>query len=408
MPATTFSEIRDALTSAASGFDASRLPMSSAADLLTTITTIERTAAALKATLAARVAASDSWRDAGARSAAHHLAQQTGTSLGQAQAIVETGRRLDQLPAVADAARAGHLSPQQTQAIASAASANPSAAPALLDLAPRRSLAELQEECAKVRATADDLEERRRRIHAQRSLRTYTDHDGVAHFHLRSNPEVVAELTTALTPIRDRLFKAARTAGRREHPDALTHDALLTFVREAATPADAAAPTQRRAQAQAKVLVRVDFDTLLRGTPIDGETCELVGYGPVAVSTVTDLIDAGAVLHAIATRGQQVQGVAHLGRKPTAAQQTALEWINPSCAAEGCPHTARLERDHRTPWADTKITLLDLMDRLCAHHHRLKTHQNWALVNGHGKRAFVPPADLRHPDRPESRAGPPA
>jgi hypothetical protein len=269
-------------------------------------------------------------------------------------------------------------------------------------MAPRRSLAELQDECAKVRATADDLEERRRRIHANRSLRTYTDHDGVAHFHLRSNPEVVAELSTALSPVRDRLFKAARTAGRREHPDALTHDALLDLVRTAAAPE----PGARRAQA--KVLVRVDLDTLLRGTPIEGETCELVGYGPVAVSTVTDLLDAGAVCHAVVTKGRQVCGVAHLGRKPTAAQQTALEWINPTCAVEGCPHTARLERDHRAPWAHTNITLLDLMDRLCAHHHRLKTHQNWALVDGHGKRPFVPPADPRHPDRPESRAGPPA
>jgi hypothetical protein len=402
MPA-TFAEIRDALTSAAADFDASRLPMHSASSLLDTITMIERTAAALKASLAARVAQSSEWRTAGARSAAHHLAQRTGTSLGQAQALVQTGERLDTLPEVTSAARAGRLSPQQTQAIAAAASAVPTAAPALLDLAQRRSLAELQDDCAKVRAAADDLEARRRRIHAQRSLRTYTDPDGVAHLHLRSNPEVVAELTTTLAPIRDRLFKAARTAGHRETPDALSHDALLTFVREAATPA-----TPARRRAAAKVLVRVDFDTLLRGTPVDGETCELVGYGPVAVSTVTDLIDAGAVLHAIATRGQQVLGVAHLGRKPTAAQQTALEWINPTCAAEGCPHTARLERDHRAPWAQTKVTLLDLLDRLCAHHHRLKTHQNWALTRGHGKRALVPPSDPRHPDHAEARAGPPA
>jgi hypothetical protein len=395
----TFADIRDALTSAASGFDASRLPMSSAADLLATVTVIERTASALKATLAARVADSGSWRDAGARSPAHHLAQQTGTSLGQARSLVETGRRLDTLPQVAEAARAGALSPQQTAAIAAAAASDPSAAPALLDMAPRRSLSELQGTCAKVKATAEDLEERRGRIHAQRSLRTYTDHDGVAHFHLRSNPEVVAELSTALSPFRDRLFKAARAAGRREDQDALSHDALLTLVR--AGSADAVAPRK----AAAKVLVRVDLDTLLRGHPIEGETCELVGYGPVAVSTVTDLLDGGAVCHAVATRGQQVQGVAHLGRKPTAAQQTALEWIHPTCAVEGCPHTARLERDHRAPWAETKITLLDLMDRLCAHHHRLKTHQNWALVTGHGKRAFVPPDDPSHPEM-AARTGP--
>ena len=189
-------------------------------------------------------------------------------------------------------------------------------------------------------------------------------------------------------------------AGRREHPDALTHDALLEALRAPGTEQQ----PQRRAAA-AKVLVRVDLDTLLRGTPIAGETCEVVGYGPVAVSAVTDLIDAGAVLKAVATKGEQVLGVAHLGRKPTTAQHTALEWLHPTCAAEGCPHTARLERDHRAPWADTKITLVDLMDRLCAHHHRLKTHQRWALAAGHGKRPFVPPTDPRHPDR-LARAGP--
>ena len=36
-------------------------------------------------------------------------------------------------------------------------------------------------------------------------------------------------------------------------------------------------------------------------------------------------------------------------------------------------------------------------DRLCRHHHGLKTHQGWALVPGRGKRPFVPPDDPRHP-----------
>src|SRR3712207_8155632 len=95
------------------------------------------------------------------------------------------------------------------------------------------------------RASADDLEECRRRIHAQRSLRTYTDGDGFAHFHLRSNPDVVAGLVTAIQPHRDRLFKAARAAGRREHPDALTHDALV----EALT-TTASAPTTKKPRSE--------------------------------------------------------------------------------------------------------------------------------------------------------------
>jgi hypothetical protein len=37
------------------------------------------------------------------------------------------------------------------------------------------------------------------------------------------------------------------------------------------------------------------------------------------------------------------------------------------------------------------------MDRLCQHCHDLKTHHDWSLVDGVGKRAFVPPDDQRHP-----------
>ena len=68
---------------------------------------------------------------------------------------------------------------------------------------------------------------------------------------------------------------------------------------------------------------------------------------------------------------------------------------------------ARLEMDHREDWAKTHLTLLALIDCLCAHHHALKTRQNWCLVEGRGKRAFVPPTDERHP-RNADGARPPA
>jgi hypothetical protein len=89
--------------------------------------------------------------------------------------------------------------------------------------------------------------------------------------------------------------------------------------------------------------------------------------------------------------------VAHLGRQPTAHQQSALEWLYPSCAARGCGAQAHLERDHRVDWAETHFTAFDLLDLLCGFHHGLKTRENWALVAGSGKRDFVPPGDERHP-----------
>ena len=92
-------------------------------------------------------------------------------------------------------------------------------------------------------------------------------------------------------------------------------------------------------------------------------------------------------------------GVAHLGRRPRGVQQTALQWLYPTCAAQGCNATTFLEIDHRVAWAKCHLTVFDLLDRLCPHHHERKTRDGWALVEGRGKRPFVPPDDHRHPAR---------
>ena len=109
-------------------------------------------------------------------------------------------------------------------------------------------------------------------------------------------------------------------------------------------------------RARTKVIVRVDLPALLRGHANGGETCEIAGFDPVAVSAVRDLLDTADPFPAVVvTDGEAVVGVAHLGRRPRGVQQTALEWLYPTCAAEG-----------------------------------------WALVEG-GKRPFVAPDDHRHP-----------
>jgi hypothetical protein len=160
-----------------------------------------------------------------------------------------------------------------------------------------------------------------------------------------------------------------------------------------------------RRGAPAKLLLRVDLDAFLRGFPIAGDTCELVGYGPISMSAVHDILrDADPFVAAIFTKAKQVVGVAHLGRQPTASQRSALEWLYPTCAAQGCGCSARLEIDHRVDWAKTSITLIDWLDALCHHHHKLKTEQGWALVDGHGKRPLVAPSDPRHPRHRAGRA----
>ncbi|MDQ3979716.1 MAG: hypothetical protein M3314_09205, partial [Actinomycetota bacterium] len=246
-----------------------------------------------------------------------------------------------------------------------------------------------------------DPEAKRRAIHAGRYLRSYTDAEGAWNLRMRDNPEVGARVMAALEPVRDRLFKTARAEGRRELLEAYAADALVASVTAGSSSASQGRGQGRaraRANARAKVIVRVDLPALLRGRPDEGEVCEVAGYGPVAVSAVRDLMDTGdPFLAAVVTKGTAVGGVAHLGRRPTAAQETALEWLYPTCAAEGCAAVAFLEVDHRVDWARSHLTVLDLLDRLCSHHHELKTVDGWALVQGRGKRAFVPPDDPRHP-----------
>ena len=156
--------------------------------------------------------------------------------------------------------------------------------------------------------------------------------------------------------------------------------------------------------------MRVDHSALLRGYPVEAETCEVAGLGPLSPKAVIDMIDCGdPFIKAVVTKGKDVASVAHLGRRPNAHQQSALDWLFPTCAAEGCGTRGQFcQADHREDWARTHYTVLGLIDRLCRYHHALKTTKGWALVEGRGKRAFVPPEDPRHPRHAASSTGQPS
>lgn len=156
-----------------------------------------------------------------------------------------------------------------------------------------------------------------------------------------------------------------------------------------------------------RVMIRVDLDALLRGVPLEGELCEIAGYGPVPVSVIEDLIATESpFIIGLLTKAQALTGVYHHGRHPNAYQRSALDFLHPTCAVEGCSSRAGLQYDHREDFSKTRITAFDLLDRLCRHHHDRKTRQGWALVEGRGKRPFVAPGDPRHPRHHTPPAGP--
>jgi len=395
----TLAELRQAAAGVAEKFDAGLVAPGQLAEVLRDAGAIEKIMATIVSLAAARMASCGPAATAG-RQAVRGLAQASGTSLTEAARALEAGKQLEAQPEVARAARAGQLSRQQVALVAGAVAVDTGAAPGLLALAQTGSLSELAEGAARARAAHLDLEARRQAVHRARGLRSYTDAGGTSHLHAQGRPQDVALVMAAISPLADKAFGAARREGRRERPEAYAFDGLVAL----ATSGGGQSP-------RGEVLARVDLATMLRGYPLEGEMCELSGFGPVSTQAVMDLIECGdPFLKAIVTKGKDVVGVAHLGRRPTAHQQSALDWLFPTCAAEGCgTRAAHLETDHRLEWSKSHFTVFQLLDRLCKFHHHLKTYQGWALVHGRGKRAFVPPGDPRHPrnDAEAPAASPP-
>jgi hypothetical protein len=360
-------EAAERLSGLLAGLDAGEVLPSTAKELVALGEKIERCGHALKVTAAARVVEAGAWREPGVRSPEDWLATATGTSKGRAKRAIDTGRKLEQLPTTAQAAKTGKLSAEQAEAIAEAAAAAPAQEAALLDAAGTESLGGLKQRCAQAKAQADpDPEATARRIHAKRACRTWTDAEGVGHLHLSGPSSVVGRMANAINHRADQLFRTARTDGRREPSEAYGFDAaeqLLT------TGGDGA---QAPRGADAKIIVRVDHAVLLRGRAEQGETCEIAGLGPVPVSTVWEWM-GDAFIAAVLTKGTEVSKVVHLGRRFTAEQRTALQWQDPVCARRGCNNRLHLEYDHFDEWSKTKQTCTKSGKRFCEPCHQLKS-----------------------------------
>ena len=380
-------DLRLAMEAFASGFEPAALNAVAAARVRAQATAIKNMAATVEALAAAREAECGDWRRAGHRSPAEHLAQQAGLSVGAAIDALRSAEQLEQLPDVAEAARRGELSAPQVSAVAGAAVVAPAESARLVEQAGRLSLRELVAECGRTRAAHVDAEAQRRRAHAGRHARTWQDPDGMGHLRAQGPSDVIERMWAAIGAEQDRVFAEARAAERHEASEAYAFDALERLVRGGAS--GGGVGTQ--------VVARIDLGPLLGAEPAEDDLCDMGGV-PVAPSVITDLLSSGsAFLAAVITGAEQISGVAHLGRRPTAKQETALRFLYPTCAVEGCSQSARLQRDHREDWARTRFTVLDLLDLLCPFHHGLKTTKGWGLVKGRGKRAFVPPDDPHHP-----------
>jgi hypothetical protein len=152
------------------------------------------------------------------------------------------------------------------------------------------------------------------------------------------------------------------------------------------------------------VHVVIDHAALSRGQAEATERCEVAGVGRVPVRVVRSMLD-DAFVTAVVSDGVDVYNVAHLGRRPTAHQRSALEVRDPECVVPTCHVRVGLEIDHVEPWSATRITKLDALARLCRFHHAQKTHEGYRLEGGPGHWRWLKPDGTEVQPRPPPPPG---
>ena len=364
------------------GVDVEELDATDAARLVEECAEGERLLAALRVSAASSLQDKALWRREGFRSAAAWMASKTGTAVGPAIATMEMADQLEGLPLLAAAFRAGQVSEAQAREIAEVASDVPDAEAQLLEAARKLTLRGLQEECRRVEAAAAvDDDDRYRRVHRSRCMRSWVDRHGVGHVSARLTPDELARLVAEVDRRRDEMVVDAIRGGWFEGLEAHRADALVDLARP-----DRAAPSGP----DTMVHVVVDYDALMRGQTVSGEQCEIPGIGPIPVSVARRLSE-DCFLKLLVTKGVDIVAVAHGGRNIPAHVRSAIEVRDDKCVVPRCDVRRRLQIDHRDTFSRTRITSYDELARLCPWHHYQKTFLGYTYRGGPGTWQWIPP-----------------
>jgi hypothetical protein len=408
----------DLIAAFVADFEPGRYDDADAASLVGYFSRAERLCAAGKTLAAGRVAESNRPALAGHPSAAHWLAGVTGESMGESVDVLKLGQALESQPGVDEAYRNGDLSRTGAKLVAGAVKVNPGSEGELLKAAERDTLRQLKDRCLQAKArgrSQRDAATAYEAIRKARYCRTWTDSEGAFRLDASLTPDAGATLLSALSAETNRFFDSARRAGAHESDDAYRADALVALMTgrdQAAEPggdsteaphgseeADGGGnPTQRRRfDPRSTVHLRVDLDALRRGSLGDGEVCEIPGVGPVPVETARELM-GDAITQLVITNGVDVTTICHLGRSLPTPLKAAIIERDRVCVVPGCDVSHGLEFDHwAVSFADGGAASLENIARLCAHHHRLRTHKGFQLTGGPGRWRWDPPLKPQDP-----------
>jgi hypothetical protein len=149
-------------------------------------------------------------------------------------------------------------------------------------------------------------------------------------------------------------------------------------------------PTVPTAPVKAEVLVLVDAISLQRGYARGGERCEIVGVGPVSVEWVRELLPT-AIVHALVHDGVDITTYASATRSIRKAVRLAVTARDGCCVVRGCRTARRVQRDHRTEFANGGAGSAANLNLLCPFHHNQKTRNGARLERHDDQWHWYPP-----------------
>ena len=216
-----------------------------------------------------------------------------------------------------------------------------------------------------------------RQLHVTRRANKWTGPDGAYEFHGRMAPDAGARFDAAWEAHTDRIFRDARAAGQREPRAAYMADALVALATEG--------PCK-----PVEIRVVADSSAMARGHTEAGDRCEIMGIGPIPVTTARALLD-DAVVSVLVKDGDDITTVSSPKRTIPAKLRRALETRYPTCGVHGCANNQFLQIDHVRPIADGGPTSIDNTWRICPFHHAQKTLHGWRVTGEPGNWNLVPP-----------------
>jgi hypothetical protein len=298
------------------------------------------------------------------------VARTTGTSLGKAREVVETGRTLEGSGELSDALRRGEVSLEQATEIAGAERSAPGSATELLAVARDQAFSVLRDRAREVRLGAEqrtgDLAERQ---HAARTARSSTDELGMVHVHVELEPHVGVPVVNRAEREAARLHREAKHGdGEPEGFDRYLADAYAGLL------AGSGSGPARRPE----LVVVVSHGVATRGwrDVQEGEVCKIPGEGPVSPRVARD-IACDAFLTGVISDGRDLRHMRRWTRNIPVEVRLALE-LGPPPEFPGvrcvdCGNRFRTEIDHVEPHAAGGPASTDNLRPRCWACHRAKT-----------------------------------